>query len=165
MAGQYLRTNYRATGNQIDIDTLGKAIGLASAAGGAGTITPGGGLLFFSASGSFANDAVGLAAGASGVFANSTYGTLSLFYGSGNFGSGYLFMPAVVQFLSISNWANTDMAGGDSSPNEQNRVINIATSGSIWRISAMRVSATGTASAFSGVDARILVFGFIISAP
>uniref|UniRef100_A0A6M3K537 Uncharacterized protein n=1 Tax=viral metagenome TaxID=1070528 RepID=A0A6M3K537_9ZZZZ len=163
MPGQYLRTNYRATGKELDIDTLGRAIGLASAAAGAGTIRPGGGLLFFSASGSFANDAVGLAAGASNVFANSTYGTLSLFYGSGNFGSGHLFYPIYIRTLSYSTVANTDWVTNNSAPDFL--PVNFATSDSVWMISAMKVSATGSATVASQVAARLLVLGFVVSTP
>ena len=129
------------------------------AAGGAGTIRPGGGILLFSASGSFT--AVG--AGASGAFADSTIGTLSLYYGSGNFGSGYKFMPIYMETLSFStkgpaDWIADD-TGGLFSP------INITTSGSVWMISAMKVSAGGSATFASAVGARLLILGFIVSTP
>lgn len=154
MAGEFLRTNYRRTGNRLDITALGRNIIVASAAGGAGTINPRGGLIWCSMSGSF---------NATGQFAQSTYGTLSLFYGSSYFGSGYLFHPIIAYMLSFSTVALTDVAGGDSVPDF--RPVNFTTSDSVWYICAMKVSAAGSATTASSVDARLLVAGFIVSGP
>ena len=154
MGGSFLRTNYRATGGKGDITALGGGIVLASAAGGAGTTNPYGGMLFLSMSGSF---------NAAGAFTDSTYGTLSLYYGGGVFNSGYKFMPVIMRTLSFSTIAVTDLAGGNSA----GAFIfgNITWNGSIWLISAIKQSAVGSCTAASSVDARLLVMGFIVSAP
>ena len=162
--GQYLRTNYRATGKEVDIDALGLAMLSCSRNAGPGTIRPCGGLIFMSLSGAFCD--VGGGTVMSGAFGDSTLGTLSLYYGSGNFGSGYLFLPVYMGTLSYStkgvaaNWI-----GDNAAPHF--RVMNITTSGSVWMISAMKVSGAlgGSGTYASEVHARLLIFGFVVSGP
>lgn len=154
MGGSFLRTNYRQTGGEVDMVALGRGILLASAAGGAGTTKPYGGMLVLSMSGSF---------NGAGAFTDSTYGTMSLYYGGAAFNSGYKFMPLIIQTLSIGTVAVTDLINGTSAP--RFILANVTFNGSIWLISAIKQSAAGSCTAASQVDARLLVMGFIVSAP
>ena len=155
-----MRTNYRATAKEVDITTIGRPIKLASCNGGAGTLKPGGGLIFMSFSGSFADSGDSL----STAFAWSTIEVLQSFYGDGVYGSGYRFQPIYAYAMSIcdANWV--DLTAGATLPNIT--PINYATSGSVWFISANKISILGgSTSVIAATDARLLVLGFIVSAP
>ena len=159
--GQFLRTNYRRTGREINIDTLGKAFLLASGHGGAGTLKPGGGIIYTSMSGSFADAGASL----SNCFAWSTIELLQSYYGDGIYGSGYRFLPVIVQIQSYSDTSAGVGAGGASNAISRFHCINIGTSDSVFWFSGVQVSATPTVSAMGSADARIIVFGFIVSGP
>jgi hypothetical protein len=87
----YLRTNYRITGKEIDIDAIGGGVIAGSWGGGAGTDRAFGGFIM----GSFNGSAYAT------YHIISAYGAMSQFYGSGKFDSGYKIFPFMVKDASV----------------------------------------------------------------
>lgn len=89
----FLRTNYRLTGKEIDIDAIGGAMGesVGSFAGGPGTNRPFGGFIM----GSFNSTAYSV------IHPISAYGAMSEYFGDGQFDSGYKIFPVMIRNASI----------------------------------------------------------------
>jgi hypothetical protein len=95
----FLRTNYRTTGKEIDIDAIGGGIVAGSWGGGAGTNRPFGGFIMGSFNGS--------------IYATyhivSAYGAMSEYFGSGQFDSGYKIFPIAIWDASVPVGATTSV--------------------------------------------------------
>jgi len=143
----YLRTNYRLTGAELDVDAIGGGFLQASNAGGAGTWSPHGGFILVSlpVSASAIMDAsAGITANRSGCYTLSTLGLLSLYYGSGVFGGGYVAQPIFVNAISSHLSVGSISVGGGLIT-----WMPVANSSSIINIK-LRVLSIGQASAVGG---------------
>ena len=158
MVGSYLRTNYRRTGAQLDINAVGGGIAQGSWGGGSGTPLAYGGLVM----GSF-NSAV-----LSIIHPISAFGAMSAFYGSGLFGAGYKIFPINVKNASAPNDAVASVQ----------YIYHWTVTGSIFyvignKMSAYLISVTGLSGPVLGVpsafasneSAHFVWAGFIVSAP
>jgi hypothetical protein len=157
----YLRTNYRLTGKELDIDAIGGALGesAGSFAGGPGTNRPFGGFIMGSYNG----------AAYATYHVISAYGAMSAYYGGGMFNSGYKIFPFMVKNASVP-------IGGTASVLY---FYNWSVSGSLFNIIGIKISgvsisgtgvtntnALGIASGFaSGETIHIIWAGFIVSGP
>lgn len=119
----YLRTNYRLTGGQLDIDAIGGGIPAASIFGGAGTLDRHGGLIM----GSFASEV-------DTYFDQSAFGAMSDWYGSvfaTMLDSGHRIMPMGAQVrLLITSVTNQLLLTGSVAGDSRFRVY-IGNSGSL----------------------------------
>lgn len=160
--GSYLRTNYRKTGGILDITAIGGGIPAGVAQGQSGPTDMYGGLVYITSfSGRF-----NTASAASYCFEESTYGLLSFFYGANSPGSGYLFRPLGINWVSISDVAFSAGAQSLAVPGP----FRVTFSSSLFQVKvAKNVNVLGSGipsyRSFSGEQFLCDVWGLIISGP
>lgn len=133
----YLRTNYRLTGKEIDVDAIGGGVVAGSWGGGAGTNSPFGGFIM----GSFASTVL------SALHPISAYGAMSEYFGGGQFGSGYKIFPFAI-------WDGSVPLGGGVSVNYK---YLWSVSGSLFWVIGLKFSEVlASVSGTAGVEATVI---------
>jgi len=156
-SGQYLRTNYRRTGGELDVISLGKGFTLGSDWGGAGTnIGP---IVFGSWSGNFTGTE------GSAVLSIEAYSALASFYGCDKIGdgSGYRIFPFIIQ-----RKLDTIQCCSDRSMPLYFCSLTASAGASqmlIWIGASDGSVLDGTTSAAGGPSAAFVWIGLVVSAP
>ena len=156
--GSYLRTNYKISGRELDIDAMGGGVALGSWGGGAGTRREHGGFVM----GSF-NSAV-----LSVIHPISAYGAMSEYYGSTMFDSGYKIFPIIIRNASVPADAITSVTYFYAATMTGSTFYVIGNKGSSLMLSAATQSGPvlGAPSVFASNESAHFVWaGFVVSGP
>lgn len=143
----YLRTNYRITGKELDINAIGGGVELGSYLGSVGTRREYGGFIMGSISASVAGEGATIEAS----------DALSAYYGEGMFGAGYRIMPIVAH--QVGTGTAFVVHGSCDADGDSNMYFNF-----------MALTVDGASNPIPGVvvagsEAHIVWAGFIISGP
>ena len=153
-----MRTNYRITGKELDVDAIGGGAVLGSWGGGAGTRREFGGFVM----GSF-NSAV-----LSVIHPISAYGAMSQYYGDGLFDSGYKIFPIIIRNASVPADAITSVAYFYAATMTGSTFYVVGNKASSLMLSAATQSGPvmGAASVFASNESAHFVWaGFVVSGP
>lgn len=145
--GSYLRTNYRISGKELDINAIGGGIALASYVGSAGTRREYGGFIMGSISASVVGEGATITASEA----------MSMYYGSALFGNGYRIMPIVAH--QVGTGTAFIVHGSCDDAGDSNIYFSFI---------ALTVDAASNpipGPVVGGVEAHIVWAGFIISGP
>lgn len=171
MQGSVLRTNYRKTGGVLDITAIGGGFPRSPGGGGGGTNLPYGGFIYVL---SYCCSIGGSTNTFSNALHDSTYGLLSWYFTSQSPGSGYKFLPLGYRWKSISDvkigsmGVSYSMGQGNYTP--IHNTMSWTDSIFLMQFAKPMVAgvATGSATTFgsySGEEALLDIWGFIVSGP
>lgn len=150
--GSYLRTNYRITGRELDIDAIGGGVFQGSwgyAGSGPGTRREYGGFVMGSADYLSVNPTIG------------TFSMLSMYYGSGWFGEGYRVFPFAAFQVGTGTHLYVQWSISATAADSNIYFKTYVLTGDASTFETAAVVFTGA----SGSDVNLVWAGFIVSAP